>query len=93
MRVTRVDGNNNVVVELDRDAFRTMAVLPELTAPIVSPGESPDTVRVKIGAAGSRYLGSKLGIGPNPRRWPSTLPAEAEVMLIQAIPHAWRVSP
>jgi hypothetical protein len=44
--------------------------------------------RIKLGAAGARYLGDQDGLGEDARRWPSELPESMARTLVAALPHA-----
>jgi len=83
----RVDGINNVTVQVAHAAFESAGVRPhEYPGPVTSAGG--DGYRVKVGAGGTRYVGDVCGLGQDPRRWPETLPASAASLIIAAIPHA-----
>jgi hypothetical protein len=86
-KVVRVDGINNVLLDIPRAAFAEVGVEPDSYPKLAQP-ISHDVFRVKVGAAGSRYIGDIAHLGQEPRRWPIELPANIAELVAAGIPHA-----
>src|SRR5688572_4601291 len=86
-KVVRVDGLNNVLLDIDRDVFAEVDVEPDDYRDLARP-VSHDVYRVKLGAAGSRYIGDIAHLGQEPRRWPTELPANVAELVAAGVPHA-----
>src|SRR4051794_36659186 len=86
--VVRVDGQNNVHIEIAPEAFARCGVEPGAFPGLIRAGSSMTNHQVKLGAACSRYLGDIAGLGEDPRKWPPVLPDDLALAVVTAVPHA-----
>lgn len=85
--VDHADGNNNVHLLVPHDAFDVGGVTPADHPEVVQQLEEPGVLRVRVGAAGSRYLADIAGLPPKPRDWPHQIEGIAAAV-VSAIPFA-----
>jgi hypothetical protein len=84
--LARVDGNNNVHVDVSPSLLRAAGIDVDEYATLLRPADA--WYRIKLGAAGARYLGDGEGLGEDPRRWPTELPQHVARTIVAALPHA-----
>ncbi len=89
--ILKVDKSNQILVDVPEAALAAAGVSAmQCTTVASSKGASPGHLRVKIGAAGARYLLHQVGVRENSLAWPSTLPEPAATLVARALPEAER---
>src|SRR3954454_4593321 len=86
--LVKVDGQNNVVLDIPSSYFAEYGLNPEEFAPFARSGSDAGHFRLKVGAATARQLGTMTTLGENARAWPRELPETVAATLVQALPHA-----
>jgi hypothetical protein len=87
VELVSVDGINNIVLAVNDDLLAE-ARITAFDHPNLMKPSGRGRVSVKVGAAGTRYLGDVFHLGQNPRAWPNMLNDELGTLVLRAVPHA-----
>jgi hypothetical protein len=86
-RLSRVDGNNNVHVDVPPWSVHESGADPIDYEILLRP--TPEGwLRTKLSAAAARYLGDREGLGQDARHWPVDLSERAAGKIVAALPFA-----